>query len=396
MPIRSEQDRRTGNSLEEFQRDLAANLVYERGTTAESASALDAYWTLAVTIRDRLADRRARTARANYVANPKFVYYLSAEYMLGRQLRQNAVYTGTDVLARRAVAASGFSAWDLESLDVEPGLGNGGLGRLAACLLDSLATLDMPAVGYGIRYEFGIFKQTFEDGYQVEQPDDWTFYGNPWEFPAPDDLQVVGFYGHTEPADDDQGRAAGPLGAGRNGAGRTQPHARPGLRHRDGQHPPAVARPGRPGVIRPGPLQRRPLRRGRRGADALGEPHQGALPERQHGSGPGAAAQAAVFPGLLLAAGHNPPVPVPQQRLGDFPRQGGHPAQRHPSGAGNTRAHAAARGRARGRLGPGLVHHPPHLRLHLPHPAARSPGDLAGAHVRAAATAPSGDHLRPQ
>jgi glycogen phosphorylase len=201
----SEQNRRTGNSLEEFQRDLADNLCYERGTTAESASAQDAYWTLAVTVRDRLADRRARTAKANYEANPKFVYYLSAEYMLGRQLRQNAVYTGTDALARQATAAAGFTAWDLESLDVEPGLGNGGLGRLAACLLDSLATLDMPAVGYGIRYEFGIFKQAFQDGYQIEHPDDWTFYGNPWEFPAPDDLQVVGFYGHTEPVDDDQG-----------------------------------------------------------------------------------------------------------------------------------------------------------------------------------------------
>ena len=77
------------------------------------------------------------------------------------------------------------------------------LGRLAACLLDSLATLDVPAVGYGIRYEFGIFKQAFQDGHQVEHPDDWTFYGNPWEFPAPDDLQAVGFYGHTEAVDDD-------------------------------------------------------------------------------------------------------------------------------------------------------------------------------------------------
>jgi glycogen phosphorylase len=199
VSINPEQERRTGNSLAEFQRDLADNLCYQRGTTAESASAQDAYWTLAVTIRDRLADRRTRTARANYEANPKFVYYLSAEYMLGRQLRQNAVYTGTDALARRAAAASGFTDWDLESLDVEPGLGNGGLGRLAACLLDSLATLDVPAVGYGIRYEFGIFKQAFEDGHQVEQPDDWAFYGNPWEFPAPDDLQAVGFYGHTEP-----------------------------------------------------------------------------------------------------------------------------------------------------------------------------------------------------
>ena len=199
------QGRWAGNTLAEFERDLADNLCYERGTTAESASAQDVYWTLAVTVRDRLADRRARTARANYDANPKFVYYLSAEYMLGRQFRQNALYTGTAGLARQAMAGSGFSAGELEELDVEPGLGNGGLGRLAACLLDSLATSDMPAVGYGIRYEFGIFKQAFQDGHQVEHPDDWTFYGNPWEFPAPDDLQVVGFYGHTEAVEDDQG-----------------------------------------------------------------------------------------------------------------------------------------------------------------------------------------------
>jgi glycogen phosphorylase len=199
------QGRWAGGTLADFERDLARNLCNERGTTPESASAQDVYWTLAVTVRDRLAARRASTAEANYRANPKFVYYLSAEYMLGRQLRQNTLYTGTVDLARRAVAAAGFSVEDLDALDVEPGLGNGGLGRLAACLLDSLATLDIPAVGYGIRYEYGIFKQAFEDGYQVEYPDDWTFYGNPWEFPAPDDLQVVGFYGHTEPVADDQG-----------------------------------------------------------------------------------------------------------------------------------------------------------------------------------------------
>jgi len=188
-----------------FAQDLADNLCYERGTTVESASLADAYWTLAVTIRDRLAERRARTAEAHYVTNPKFVYYLSAEYMLGRQLRQNVLYTGTADLARQALASFGVSVDALEARDVEPGLGNGGLGRLAACLLDSLATLDIPSVGYGIRYELGIFKQAFEDGFQVEHPDDWAFYGNPWEFPAPDDRQIVGFYGHTEPVDDDQG-----------------------------------------------------------------------------------------------------------------------------------------------------------------------------------------------
>ena len=201
----SPQGRWAGRTLADFERDLADNLCYERGTTAESASLQDLYWTLAVTVRDRLADRRARTAGANYAANPKFVYYLSAEYMLGRQLGQNAMYTGTGDFARAAVAGLGVSVEDLAALDVEPGLGTGGLGRLAACLLDSLATLDIPAVGYGIRYEFGIFKQAFENGDQVERPDDWAFYGNPWEFSAPDDRQVVGFYGHTEAVDDDQG-----------------------------------------------------------------------------------------------------------------------------------------------------------------------------------------------
>jgi starch phosphorylase len=195
--------RGVGTTLAEFEQNLLSNLYYQRGTTIESASAHDAFHTLAVTIRDRLIDRYARTVEAHYLANPRFVYYLSAEYMLGRQLPQNLLYTDTEKWTRELLATRGLSLEGLGALDVEPGLGNGGLGRLAACLLDSLATLDIPAVGYGIRYDFGIFKQAFRDGAQVELPDDWTFYGNPWEFPAPDDRQVVGFYGHTEPVDGD-------------------------------------------------------------------------------------------------------------------------------------------------------------------------------------------------
>ncbi|GAB3851853.1 hypothetical protein GCM10027610_079150 [Dactylosporangium cerinum] len=190
--------RTVGDSLEDFERDLISNLYYQRGTTIESASGPDGYHTLAVTVRDRLVDRYARTAAAHYAANPRFVYYLSAEYLLGRQLRQNLLYTDTERWVRPIAEDLGVSLEALEVYDVEPGLGNGGLGRLAACLLDSMATLDIPAVGYGIRYEFGIFKQTFRDGQQVERPDDWTFYGNPWEFPAPDDRQLVGFYGTTK------------------------------------------------------------------------------------------------------------------------------------------------------------------------------------------------------
>jgi starch phosphorylase len=195
--------RSVGSTLEDFERDLISNLYFQRGTTVESASGSDGYHTLALTVRDRLIERYARTAAAHYAANPRFVYYLSAEYLLGRQLRQNMLYTDTERFVRPIVEKLGVSVEELESFDVEPGLGNGGLGRLAACLLDSMASMDIPAVGYGIRYEFGIFKQAFRDGAQVERPDDWTFYGNPWEFPAPDDRQVVGFYGKTVPALDD-------------------------------------------------------------------------------------------------------------------------------------------------------------------------------------------------
>ena len=182
----------------DFKRDLLNNLYTRRGTTIESASPQDAYETLALTVRDRLAERRARTAAAHYESNPRWVYYLSAEFLMGRQLEQNVLYSGTGALAAEALTALGFTPDEVEDLDVEPGLGNGGLGRLAACLLDSMATLDIPAVGYGIRYDFGIFKQQFEGGAQVEGPDDWAFQGNPWEFPAPDDRQVVGFYGSVD------------------------------------------------------------------------------------------------------------------------------------------------------------------------------------------------------
>ncbi|GAA4972326.1 glycogen/starch/alpha-glucan phosphorylase [Actinoplanes utahensis] len=198
--------RKLGKTAEEFQQDLLSNLYYRRGTTVESASARDAYETLSQTVRDRLAERRARTAAAHYASNPRWVYYLSAEYLLGAQLEQNLLYSGTGEIAAEAVKALGFSIEDLEDLDIEPGLGNGGLGRLAACLVDSMATRDIPAVGYGIRYDLGIFRQIITENGQTELPDDWAFQGNPWEFPAPDDRQTVGFYGHTEPVPGSQTR----------------------------------------------------------------------------------------------------------------------------------------------------------------------------------------------
>jgi starch phosphorylase len=191
--------RKLGRTVDEFQQDLLSNLYFRRGTTVESASPRDAYETLSLTVRDHLAERRARTAAAHYASNPRWVYYLSAEYLLGAQLEQNLLYSGTGELAAQAVKALGLTLEEIEDLDIEPGLGNGGLGRLAACLVDAMATRDIPAVGYGIRYDFGIFKQSITEAGQAEHPDDWAFQGNPWEFPAPDDRQTVGFYGRTEP-----------------------------------------------------------------------------------------------------------------------------------------------------------------------------------------------------
>jgi len=204
----SSKSRRTQDQtpLEAFRQELLHNLYHVHGQARQTASVHDAHMALSYTVRSRLVERWRSTSEAQYAANPKFVYYLSAEYLLGKQLPQNLLYTGTTELAREAIKGFGLELDELIRLEAEPGLGNGGLGRLAACFLDSLATLSMPAVGYGIRYEFGIFKQRFENGWQVESPDEWLRLGNPWEFPQPDDMVEVGFFGRTEPYTDAAGR----------------------------------------------------------------------------------------------------------------------------------------------------------------------------------------------
>jgi starch phosphorylase len=197
--------RRTARTVKDFKEALADNLYYTRGQAAYTASLYDIYVALAYTVRDYLMERWHKTVNAYYQARPKFVYYLSAEYLPGRQITKNLLYTGTMELARQALAEWGFDLDALIALEREPGLGNGGLGRLAACFMDSMATLDIPAISYGIRYEFGIFGQSFRDGWQVESPDEWLYYGNPWEFPQPDDMVEVKFGGHTEHCTDEQG-----------------------------------------------------------------------------------------------------------------------------------------------------------------------------------------------
>ena len=193
------------HSQDAFDQALRDNLYYTRGQAIYTATKHDLYVALAHTVRDYIMYNWQQNVDCYFRQNPKFVYYLSAEYLLGQQLEKNLLYTNTYALAKQTMQKHGIDLADLIALDIEPGLGNGGLGRLSACFMDSLATLNIPAVGYGIRYEYGIFRQSFRDGWQVESPDEWLYYGNPWEFPQPDDMVEVGFGGRTEHFTDEDG-----------------------------------------------------------------------------------------------------------------------------------------------------------------------------------------------
>ena len=191
------------SSVDGFVRQFLRNLNYERGVPLSAASDNDRYFAFAMTVRDYLMARWLEDLKRQRDVQAKGVAYLSAEYLLGPQLDNNLLAGGLTEIATEAMAACGIDIDDLRRLEVEPGLGNGGLGRLAACFIDSLATLGVPNTGYGIRYEYGIFRQTFEDGQQVEQPDSWLKLGSPWEFPHPEAAQTISFGGHTETYDDE-------------------------------------------------------------------------------------------------------------------------------------------------------------------------------------------------
>jgi starch phosphorylase len=197
---------RTARSVEAIRRSFADNLFYVTGMTFETATLLDHYTALAYTIRDRLLARFVATSAENYeLRDKKTVAYLSAEFLLGPHLGNNILNLDLQESVREAMAQLGLDLETLLEAEEEPGLGNGGLGRLAACYMDSLATLEIPAIGYGIRYEYGIFNQEIKDGWQVEVADAWLRNGNPWELPR--QLRYpVKFGGRVEHFHDDEGR----------------------------------------------------------------------------------------------------------------------------------------------------------------------------------------------
>lgn len=179
---------------ESFNRHLHHTLVKDR----HAATTRDFYGALAHTVRDNLVEKWIRTQQHYYDVDPKRVCFLSMEYLMGRSLTNTMINTGVETEFEEAVYELGLELEELQETEEDAGLGNGGLGRLAACFLDSMATLGLPAYGYGIRYEYGIFTQTIKDGYQVEMPDEWLRFGCPWELPRPEYVIPIHFYGHVE------------------------------------------------------------------------------------------------------------------------------------------------------------------------------------------------------
>jgi starch phosphorylase len=174
------------------------HLKHTLGRDHYTATMHDRYLALALVVRDRLVERWIATQQAHHRKNVKRVYYLSMEWLPGRSLGNNVSNLGMEDAVRKAMADLGLDWVRLRDEEVDAGLGNGGLGRLAACFLESLATMQIPAMGYGLRYDYGIFRQTIENGYQVERPDDWLRGGHPWEIARPDYLIPVRFEGRVE------------------------------------------------------------------------------------------------------------------------------------------------------------------------------------------------------
>jgi starch phosphorylase len=201
------QDIRAGLSAEAIKQAILDNLQFAQARVPELATPNDWYMAVALTIRDRMLDNWTKTIKQLHRKDIRAVCYLSAEFLLGPHLANNIVNLGIYKEVSQAVSGLGLDLEQLIAQEEEPGLGNGGLGRLAACYMDSLSTLAIPALGYGIRYEFGIFDQTIRNGWQVETTDKWLQKGNPWEIVRPEIAYYVNSGGHTEHYTDEQGRS---------------------------------------------------------------------------------------------------------------------------------------------------------------------------------------------
>ncbi|MEO0510003.1 MAG: glycogen/starch/alpha-glucan phosphorylase [Verrucomicrobiota bacterium] len=194
------------DSCESLKTSILNHLRFTLARHPESASNDEWWLATCYAARDRLLDRFMKTQEAHFDKKVRRAYYLSLEYLMGRLLINNLHNAGIYDETREALAALGQDFDEIVNEEDDMGLGNGGLGRLAACFLDSLATLDLPAIGYGIHYEFGLFRQEFKDGHQIEHPDVWQEKGCPWEIMRPNFSQTIKLYGRVEHQMDDKGQ----------------------------------------------------------------------------------------------------------------------------------------------------------------------------------------------
>ncbi len=192
------EDDRTGMHPLALRRAFSDHVQFSRSRDVDAATPFDKYVALSLAVRDRLVSRWSATQRTYYERDVKRAYYLSAEFLLGRALLANLQALGVEEAYRAVLRDVGVDLTDLIEMEPDAGLGNGGLGRLAACFMESIATLGLPGYGYGIRYEFGIFEQVIRKGAQVERADEWLRFGNPWEVERPEYAVTVRFGGHTE------------------------------------------------------------------------------------------------------------------------------------------------------------------------------------------------------
>ncbi len=189
---------RISHSTEAIEKDFAEHLKYTQDADVFHTTMEGKYEALALTIRDRIIHQWDISRKVQQKEKAKRVYYLSLEFLMGRAMTNNINNMGLQDEVTKALKNLGYTYEELADVEPDAGLGNGGLGRLAACFLDSLATLEIPSFGYGIRYNYGIFRQQIKNGYQLEQPDNWLRYGNPWEIPRTDLCYTVNFGGQVK------------------------------------------------------------------------------------------------------------------------------------------------------------------------------------------------------
>ena len=368
------------------------HLTFDQVVPVAAATPRDKFEAVARSVRDLLSQRWIKTEQTYQTRNAKRVYYLSLEFLMGRSLANNITNLMLDPVWSQFCKKHKIDPLEIIEQEPDAGLGNGGLGRLAACFLDSMATLGIPGMGSGLRYEYGIFKQTMRDGWQHEQPDHWLARPDPWEVARPDEAVEVrlacSFDIHAGALRTVQDRPSTLIGI---------PYDRP-----------VVGYGGRTintlrlwSAATPDYFDFQQFSSGDF-VGALAETLTAETltrvlyPDDSTTEGQGTALPAAVLPGGLHAGRRDPPFPRRRQRLVRAARQGRDAAQRHASDARGPRADADPPRRGEARMGRGLGSHAAHARLHEPHAAARSAGEVAAAVVRDDAAAAARDHLRNQ